>query len=93
MGLKWLRPPYIWRKLVLGKRQWQIQGRGPRGSPPLFLDQTEAQRAENNFFRPPPYLGVWMTAPPLSAGLNPPLELPGPPGGHAIYGLYRYVPL
>ena len=49
--------------------QWRIQGRGQGGgAPPLFLDQTEAQRAEKNFFGgcPPPYLRVWMTAPPVS---------------------------
>lgn len=44
--------------------------------PPLFFDQSEAQK---NFFetglRPPPlYLSVWMTAPfPLSEELDPPL--------------------
>ena len=31
--------------------QWRIQGRGP-GSPPLFVDQTEAP--------PPSYLKVWI---------------------------------
>ena len=30
----------------------RIQGRGLGGPPPLFLDQTEARRAENNFWRP-----------------------------------------
>ena len=40
-------------------------GEGPGGpSPPLFLDQNEAQRAEKNFFwgrgPPPPYLSVWI---------------------------------
>ena len=44
---------------------WRIQGRGP-----LFLDQIEARRAEENFvLRPSP--------PPLSQGLNdqvPPLS-------------------
>ena len=32
-----------------------------------ILDQNEARRAEKNFFEaaPPPYLRVWMTAPPL----------------------------
>ena len=53
--------------------QWQIQGRGPGGSAP-HLDQTEARRAENCFWRPdppylrgritdqppPPYLKVWI---------------------------------
>ena len=30
--------------------RWRIQGRGPGGSaPPLFLDQTEARRAEKFF--------------------------------------------
>ena len=30
--------------------QWRIQGRGPGGpGRPLFLDQTEARRAENIF--------------------------------------------
>ena len=54
--------------------QWRIQGRGPGGPlppPPLFLDQTEAQRAAKNLFflRPPP--------PPtfLSEGLDLPLHL------------------
>ena len=39
-------------------------GEGP-GAPPLLIDQTEARRAEKNFFgdRPPsPYLRVWMDA-------------------------------
>ena len=40
-------------------------GEGPGGRPPLFLDQTEARRAEKMFFEtapPPPllpYLSVW----------------------------------
>ena len=38
-------------------------GAGVPGSP-LFLDQTEARRAEHNVFEPPPSLRVWMTAPP-----------------------------
>ena len=42
-------------------------GEGPGGAePPLFLDQTEARRAEKDFFRPPPPL-------PLSEGLDQPL--------------------
>ena len=57
-------------------------GGGPGGSAtPLFLDQTEARRAEKIFFwRPAPhlYLRVWMTTPPppphpLSEGLDPAL--------------------
>ena len=28
----------------------QIQGKGPGDPPPLFLDQTEARRAEKNVF-------------------------------------------
>ena len=47
---------------------------GSRGGlPPLFLDQTEAQRAEKKFFWdcPLPYLRVWMTTPPpLPEGLD-----------------------
>ena len=46
-------------------QHWRIQGRGPGGPAlsPLFLDQTEAPRAEKIFFgdRPlPPYLKVWI---------------------------------
>ena len=42
------------------------EGPGEPGSPPIFLDQTEARRDEHCFFwRPPPsHLRVWMTAPP-----------------------------
>ena len=40
-------------------------GGGAPRPPPLFLDQTEAGGAEKNFFgHHPPYLRVWMTAPP-----------------------------
>ena len=45
--------------------QWRIQGRSL--PPPLFLDQNEARRAAKSFFvagPTPPYLRVWMTAPP-----------------------------
>ena len=44
---------------------------GPRS--PLFLNQTEAQRAEKFFWKTaPPYLRVWMTVPPpLSQGVDP----------------------
>ena len=59
--------------------QWRIQGEGPGGAPPLFLDQTEGRRAENFFFwdRPPPptpYVGILMTGAPLSESLDPPLQ-------------------
>ena len=41
------------------RKQWRIQGRG-RGTrlPPLFLDQTDARRAEKKktFWRPPPII-------------------------------------
>ena len=52
--------------------EWWIQGRGPGGPsphppPPLFLDQTEAQRAEKKTFgdlspssQGPRYLKVWI---------------------------------
>ena len=64
-------------------------GEGPGGpggpGPPLFLDQTEARRAEKKIFETglPPYLRVWMTGFPqepimgscfpLSEGLYSPL--------------------
>ena len=44
--------------------------------PGLFLDQTEAQRAKNNFGETasPPHQRVWMTGgAPLSQGLDPAL--------------------
>jgi len=45
-------------------------GEGPGGpASPLFLDQTEARRAEKMFLEtahpPTPYHRVWMTGPPL----------------------------
>ena len=43
--------------------QWRIYWRGPKGpGPPLFLDQTEAPRAEKKFF--------WDRASPVSQGLD-----------------------
>ena len=50
--------------------QSRIQGRGPEGGPPLFLDQTEARRAESKLF--------WRPGPPLSQGVDdhPPHPLP-----------------
>ena len=57
--------------------KWRIQGRGPGGpAPPLFLDQTEARRAEKFFWETgPPSLcqGLDYWAPPLSEGLDQPL--------------------
>ena len=48
------------------------------GGGAVLLKQTEAWRAEKNFFEtapPPPYLRVWMTRPPpLPEGLNPQLK-------------------
>ena len=70
--------------------QWQIQGWGGAGGPappPLLLDQTEARRAEKIFFGdrhpsspPPPLpfpfsLGLDDRAPPLSEGLDSPLQM------------------
>ena len=44
--------------------QWRIQRRGPgEAALPVFLDQTEAQRAEKNILDCPP--------PSLSEGLDP----------------------
>ena len=58
--------------LQFEQNHWRIQGRGrgtcpPPQPPPLFLDQTEARRAEKKLFgdHPPPYLRVWMTPLPL----------------------------
>ena len=48
-----------------GHLQWRIHGRGP--GLPLFLDQTEARRTENNFFRDRP------PTPPPPAPPPPPL--------------------
>ena len=43
------------------------RGENRGAGPPLFLDQTEARRAENIFLEttppPPPYFRLWMTAP------------------------------
>lgn len=41
--------------------------RRPRAPPPLFVDQTEVQRAKINFWDAP------TPPPPLSKGLDPPL--------------------
>ena len=42
--------------------QWRVQGRALPPPPHLFLDQTEARRAEKKFRPPLTYLRVWMTA-------------------------------
>ena len=58
----------------------QDPGEWPGGpAPPLFLDQTEAQRAEKSFFGyrvrvPGPYLRVWMTGAPLPLSQGPALQ-------------------
>ena len=56
--------------------QWQIQGRGLGGPPPLFLDQTVA-RWEKFFFEDGPSSLIsgsgWPPPLPLSDGLDPPL--------------------
>ena len=56
----------IRRSLLLRRTwQWRIQGRGPfLPPPPLFLDETEARRAENIFFQ------TTLLPPPLSPGLD-----------------------
>ena len=62
-----------------GRMTWGVSDRsrgGAGGPPPLVLDQTEAQRAEKNFFWdcPPPVIsGSDDRALPLPEGLNPPL--------------------
>ena len=56
------------------------EGPGHPG-PPLFLDQTEARRAENNFFEPPLSQGLDDRPHPLSEGLELPLGRGG--GGAA----------
>ena len=60
---------------ALSTCQWQIKGRGP--GPPLFLDQTDAQRVEIKCFLRP--------APLLSQGLDdrPPPPTPHPPIGRS----------
>ena len=73
-----------------------IQGRGPGLPPPphLFLDQTEARRAEKNFLRPPPppslppYLRVWMTGPPTY--LKVLIRHCAPPGRGTFFRLQVY---
>ena len=62
--------------------QWRIQGRGPGGPAPIFLNQTDARRAEKNFFgdrATPLSKGVDDRRPspppnPLSRGLDPAVD-------------------
>ena len=68
----------ILRTMVAVADPWE--GPGDPG-PPLFLDQTEARRAENNFFEPPLSQGLDDRPPSLSGGLDPPLGRGG--GGSA----------
>ena len=69
----------------MGEKQRGISG-GSRGEaqgarpPPFFLDQTEAQRAEKNFFETGPPLSQGLDdrpppSPPLSEGLDPPMGM------------------
>ena len=61
---------------ALSTCQWQIKGRGP--GPPLFLDQTDAQRVEKKcFLRPGPLLSQGLDDCPLtlSEGLDPTLNV------------------
>ena len=45
-----VRPVYTFKIILIENKtlnrciQWRIQGRGPGGLPPLFLDQIEAER-------------------------------------------------
>ena len=59
------------------RMRWRIKGRaGVARATPLILDQTEARRAERNFFgdRPPVIPGSRWPGPPLSESLDTPLE-------------------
>ena len=65
--ISWIK---IKKKLFENKRHHLVSSGGPRGRtrgaplPPLFLDQTEARRAEKFFGDRFPYYGVWMANPP-----------------------------
>ena len=82
------------RRSTAWSPEFKTSGGSRRGArwtrPPLFLHQTEARRAEKNFFetgpppfcqglddQTPPFVRVWMTGPPLPPlykGLVPPLK-------------------
>ena len=58
-----LRSIIYWRIL---RTMVAVADPGPGSGLTLFLDQTEARRNEKKKFLrpPPPYLRIWMTAPP-----------------------------
>ena len=66
--------------LQCGSVQWWIQGRGPGGgqvSTPYFFSETGPEGPKKFILEtsaPPPYLRVWMTTPPVSDGLDLPLQ-------------------
>lgn len=67
---------FRWASSLFSRGRKADPGEGPgRPAPPLFVDQIEAWRAKKQFFgdRASPYLGGWMTAPPPSSFLDPPL--------------------
>ena len=89
-GLHWAAPWSSGLKILKSVlMQWRIQGGGGGGPcSPLFLNQTEARRAEKNVFwdRPPLSQGLYDRPPPLSERLNPPLL-----NGHTLLTLYWRV--
>ena len=51
-------------------------GEGPGGpAPPYFYTKLMPEGPKKIFVTPPLYLRVWMTGPPLSGGLDPPLGM------------------
>ena len=72
-----------WSHWLVPLPQWGIQGRGRRAQPlppPLFLDQTEDQKAEKSF------LGTSPPSPPLSQGLDDRSPLSEGLDGHCTTG-------
>ena len=74
--------PFVYLLLTTGTpftylvyTQWRIQGRGP--APIVFLDQTEAQRAEKFFF----FFGGGTAPLPVFKGLDDRTPPPPPPPG------------
>ena len=65
--------------LFSGRSRGRVQPPPPPSPSALFLDQTEARKAEKEFFETPPYLRVWMTSsPPPPTTLTESLDLPQP---------------